>query len=214
MKKLMLFASLAMAAAAFAVPSTASAIWTDNHKHILQGVNPQIHGIGTAAFTSAAGGIHCSEVTATVQLTGGQTTATTTQFTPTLSSCKTNGGLAQCTITSITVENTPWLAHIQGTVINQTNVTITNHLHGLFCPQKLQLHSTAQDLVIIQPEETDVKTPDGQVHSGTGKHTLITGLDIGGEVTLTGPNGECLGTATASGTIGATPTSSHRYGFT
>jgi hypothetical protein len=202
MKKLMLFASLAMAASAFAVPSSASAVWTHNHAHLVG--NAVIHGEGTAAFTSEIGGIHCAQVTATVQLTGGTTTAHTTQFTPNEATCKTTGGLAGCTITQITVENLPWIAHIEGTVINQTTVTITNHLHGFLCPTTLQLHTTTQDIVTLQPDETNL----------VGGHTTITNLTIGGKVLLTGPNGESLGTAQASGNIIATPSSSHTYGFT
>jgi hypothetical protein len=204
MRKLPLFASLAMTAAAFIGPSSASAIWTHNHVDTQQGENPVIHGEGTFAFTSQIGGIDCHQVTATVQLTGGTTTAHTTQFNPTLSTCTTTGSLAGCTITSITVENLPWVAHIEGTVINQTGFTITTHLHGFLCPTTLQYHATTQDIVTLQPDETGL----------IGGHTTITSLTIGGKMLLTGPNGESVGTATPSGNITLTPTSSHTYGFT
>jgi hypothetical protein len=54
MKKLTIIAALAMATAAFAVPSTASAIWTDNGAHIEAGT-PQIHGEGEVGFASPNG---------------------------------------------------------------------------------------------------------------------------------------------------------------
>ena len=201
MKKLMLFASLAMAASAFAVPSTASAIWTQNHAHIQAGTNPQIHGEGTAAFTSPVGGVDCVQVTATAQLTGGSTTAQATQFNPTLESCKGTGGLAQCKITSITVENLPWTGHLNGTFITMTDVTIQNHFHGVLCPPTLQLQSTQQHHAILQGEET----------GKTEGHATITGLKIAGQLRIKETNQ----TAVASGTLTPTPaTDSHKYGWT
>jgi hypothetical protein len=204
MRKLTLFASLAMAIAAFAVPSMASAVWTHKHADIPAGQNPVLHGEGTWSWASQIGGTHCAQVTLTAQLTGGTTTAHTTQFTPNEATCKTTGALAGCTMTSITVENLPWTAHVEGTVINQTGVTITKHLHGFLCPSTLQIHATTQDIVTLQPDETGV----------VGGHTTITNLTIGGNVLLTGPNNESLGTATMSGNITLTATSSHTYGFT
>ena len=199
MKKLMLFASLAMAAAAFAVPSTASANWTHNDASIQAGNNPQIHGEGTASFTSPVGGVHCGQVTATAQLTGGTTTAVASQFTPNEATCKTTGGLAQCTITSITTENTPWTGHLNGTIVTMTDVTIQNHLHGVLCPSTLQLQTTAQHHATLAGEET----------GNTEGHKTITGLKIGGVLRIKETNQ----TANAAGTITPTAGQSHTYGW-
>ena len=200
MKKLMLFASLAMAAAAFAVPSMASAVWTHNHVDTTVGQNFVIHGEGTAAFTSQIGGIDCHQTTITAQLTGGTTTAHVNQFTPNEATCTTTGALAGCTITSITVENLPWVGHVEGTTLNQTNVKIQNHLHGFLCPSTLQLVTQATKQVILQPDETGV----------VGGHTTITNLTIGGSLHIV----ETGGQATAAGNVPATPLSSHTFGFT
>jgi hypothetical protein len=200
MKKLMLFASLAVAATAFAVPSTASAIWTHNHVHISAGTNPVLHGEGSFNYSTQTGGIECSQVTSTLQLTGGTTTAHITQFTATLANCKTTGGLAGCTITGLTTESFPWTGHISGTTINQTGVTIQTDFSGFLCPTKLQLHTTAQDQITLQPEETGL----------VGGHTTITGFNLSGPMQVT----ELGGTATFSGKIALTSSSSHTYGFT
>lgn len=199
MRKLMLFASLAMAAAALAVPSSASAIWTHNHQHLA--ANAQLHGVGDFDYSAPAGGIECSEVTVTLQLTAGQTTAHIEQFAATLSNCKGTGGLAGCTITGLIPSGFPWTSHISGTVISATGVTVQTQFSGFLCPKALQLHTTAQDLLTLQPEDT---------FQGLGGHTLITGLNIGGSMVIT-ENG---GTAGFHGTIGLTPSSSHTYGFT
>ena len=200
MRKLMLCVSLALAAAAFAVPSTASAIWTQNHAHIQAGTNPQIHGEGTWQWTSPIGGIHCTQVTALVQLTGGTTTGLIQQFEPNLASCKTTAGLAQCKITSIKTEAFPWTGHLSGTTITQTGVTIQKHLHGVLCPQTLQLQTTAQHHMILQGEET----------GATEGHTTINGLKIAGPLRIKETNQ----TLQTFGTITPTAADSHKYGWT
>ena len=198
MRKLLLFASLALAAGAFAAPSGASASWTLNHNHLQ--ANAQIHGEGTWESISTIGGTHCTQVTMTMQLTGGTTTSHVTQFGPNEETCKTTGGLAQCKITSITVENLPWTGHINGTPITLTNVTIQHHLHGVLCPPTLQYQTTQQHHMILQGEET----------SKTEGHATITALKIGGQLRIK----ETGHTAIMSGTVSLTAPDSHKYGWT
>jgi hypothetical protein len=200
MKKVMLLASLAMAAAAFAAPSTASAVWTHNHQDLPAANNPVIHGEGTVETTSQIGGTHCSQVTLTMQLTGGTTTEHIQQFTPNEATCKTTGALAGCTITSITTTGFPWTGHINGTTINQTGIVIQKHIHGFLCPSTLQYVTQATKQVTIQPDETGL----------VGGHTTITNLTIGGSLHIV----ETGGTATMSGNIILTASSTHTYGFT
>ena len=200
MRKLLVCASLALGVAAFAVPPSASAIWTDNHQHIPFGANPVVHTEGTWQWTSPLGGTHCQQVTMTMQLTGGTTTEHIQQFEPNLASCKTTGGLAQCTITSMTIENLPWTGHVSGTGITQTGVTIQKHLHGVLCPQTLQLQTTAQHHMTIHGEET----------GNTQGHTTINGLKISGALRIKETNQ----TLTIAGTFTPTASQSHRFGWT
>lgn len=200
MKKFMLFASLAMAAAAFAVPSSASAIWTNGGAHVGAGTNPQIHGEGTAQFVSPIGGVHCGQVTATMQLTGGTTGGHVQQYTPTLSSCKGTGALAGCTVNPFTIDKIPWKIDATLIHIQVTGPIITIHLGGFLCPQTLQLHTTAQHSVILQSVNT----------AGTGNRQAITALHLGGQTLITETNS----TATLSGSFSATAADSHKYGWT
>lgn len=195
MKKLTLVAAMAMAVAAFAVPSTASAQWTHNHKHLVG--NAQIHGVGSANFQSGIGGVNCaSNVTATATLTGGTTTASVTQFSPVVADCDPTGGINHCTIDNIDVELTPYQAHINGTHIQPTNVRIQNTLSGFICPDI----TISGNGVTIIPHDTD---------QGAGGHTTITALTLSGQL-----ESSAGGNVTVGGTITATASSSHTYGFT
>jgi hypothetical protein len=79
MKKLTIIAALAMAVAAFVVPSTASAVWMEDHDDLV--ANAPIHTEGSFSFDSGSAAINCTAVTSTIQLTGGQTTGHVNQFT-------------------------------------------------------------------------------------------------------------------------------------
>ena len=198
MRKLLLCASLALAVGAFAVPSGASASWTLNHQHLE--ANAQIHEEGTIQWTSPVGGFHCAQVTATATLTAGTTTTSFSQLNPVLSSCKTTAGLAQCTITSITIENLPWTGHINGTWITMTGVTIQHHLHGTLCPSTLQFQTTQQHHMILTGEEI----------GSTEGHATISGLKQGGQLRIKETNQ----TATVSGTFVPTGSDTSKYGWT
>jgi hypothetical protein len=201
MKKLTIIAALAMATAAFAVPSTASAIWTHNHQH-LQG-SPQIHGEGSAAFQSSAGQINCTTVTSTIQLTGGQTTGVVNEFNANnvQTKCHTNGGIiGHCTVTSVTPVGLPWTGHInQTTGVQVTSVHISNDLHGFLCPDITLEFIAAGDNVQLTGEE-----------NGSTGHTTVDALHIEGQGTAT----PLENSVAISGTVSATASQADTYGWT
>jgi hypothetical protein len=201
MKKLTIIAALAMAIGAFAIPSTASASWLDNGAHLEAGT-PQLHGEGEVGFASANGNIHCTQVTSTVQLTGGQTTGTVDQFIAAdpVNKCHTEGALGHCVVTSVQPQNTPWTAHVNGTTgVQVTGVRIFNDLHGFLCP----------DLTIHLNDAMDFVELTGEEPGKTGGHNKIQGIDIDGTVTATP-----IGTVQATGTITPTAIHNNRFGWT
>lgn len=200
MRKLMLFASLAMAATALAVPSSASAIWTHNHSDIPTGTNPQIHSVGSLVYTAQVGGITCQDLTTTTQLTGGTTTLHVQQFTLNTASCKTTGGLSSCTLTALTADTLPYTGHVSATVIKLQNAKFQTKFTGLFCPPKLQFQTSTQHPLILQPKET----------GSVGGHATITGFTIGGQPLLI----EASSTAQFQGTHTLTASNTHTYGHT
>lgn len=204
MRKMILCASLALAATAIAVPATASANWTHNHAHIPAGTNPTVHGEGNLAFASGIGGVSCTQVTLTAQLTGGTTTAHINELTPGVASCKGTGGLGSCTITSVTADGFPWIGHVTGTAVTGTKGIITGKMSGLFCPPELILETTSQHHLLIQPDETGT----------VGGHKTITSLTLGGQMTIRNPTNSITITGTPSGNVTATAPDSHTYGFT
>lgn len=200
MKKLLLFASLAMAAVAFTGPSSASATWTDQHVVVPNDINPQLHGEGNWFLTVGSGGIHCSQVTATLQLTGGTTTGHMVGFSTNVASCKSTGDLAGCTLTSSTPEGFPWTSHIGNTKLSVLGTKVSYVLHGLFCPQKT-LTISPIGAMLLQPQDTAFQ----------GQHTTISAFLAQAQVTVVGSE-DMQGTAHALITL--TPSSSHRFGWT
>lgn len=206
MKKLVLTATLAAAAAAFAVPSTASGRWTENHFHVPQGENRLIHAEGTWQYPAPFffSNIHCAQVTATIQLTGGTTTSHITQLTPIFATCTAQGGLAHCTVNAVTFEGLPWTGHAGSASITHPGVKkIQHHITGLLCPQTLQLETPESGSLVLQPVNT----------SEAGNQTTITALNLSSNMRAT-VGGTDRGIATLSGAFTLTPSDSHRYGWT
>lgn len=194
MKKPMLVAVLATAVVALAVPTAASAFWTVNHVHLPGGANAELHAEGSFSFTSSFGGVTCSAGTATIQLKGGQTTGTIGQFNPTLANCVATGGLTGCKIPEIHKTGLPWLIHSNAVDIKATDVHLDYTLTGFLCPANVTLKGE----VTVTPESP--QQPE---------KTTMQGLVLEGQIaTNIGPN------ATVAGTLGLTPTSSNKYGFT
>jgi hypothetical protein len=212
MKKLMICAALA-AIAATALPATALAVWTDNHSDIPANTNPQIHGEGTGfAFQSIVGGITCTTVTATIQLTGGQTTGHLNQYSVNnpQSQCHTEGGvIGHCTVTSIQAIGLPWTAHTSNkTGIRVTGVHYSKDLHGFLCPDvTLELVPTEQQQ---QQKPYDYIEITAEENSVVGPHATIDALIIEGTVTAT----PLQGPFQVAGTITATAGQQDRYGWT
>lgn len=192
MKKLTLLAVLA-AASVLALPTSASAIWTHNHNHLVG--NAQIHAVGNFGFNGPSGGIKCTEATLTMQLTGGTTTGNITQLNPNLLTCHTTGGIAHCKIDGVDVELLPYVVHITGTDIQPTNVKKQFTLSGFLCPDL----TISGNGMTITAEENGVEQ----------FHTTIQGLRIEGQCAASWG-----GNVTATGTFTLTPSSSHTYGFT
>lgn len=202
MKKVTIVAGIAMAMAAVALPSTASARWLHNHNPFPNGVNAQVHGTGTALFTSQnAGSIHCTEVTTTAQMTGGQTTGHVEEFNALnpQTKCHTSHILAGCTVTSVQSLTLPWLAHVTpapGTEVQVTGVHITNKLHGFLCPQHITLQGDGVEIT-------------GEEGATAGPHTKVQGITLTGQLTAV-PGGPVK----VEGTLTPTAGQQNTYGWT
>jgi hypothetical protein len=203
MKKLTIIAALALATAAFALPSTASAIWTHNHNHIQSGTNPVLHGEGFGGFQSSAGQIECTTLTGSLQLTGGQTTAEVTSFSASnvQTKCHTNGAIGHCTVTSVQSTGLPWVGHLNNeTGVQATAGTIDSDLHGFLCPDLLGEFLPANgDFFQLITEE------DGEVG-----HTTIDAVTLNGAGTAT-PLGSAL---SVQGELTPNPSLQNTYGWT
>jgi hypothetical protein len=190
LKKTTVLAAMA-AIAMFAIPSLASAAWTDATAEVE--ANAAVSFAGKASFVGELGGISCTSSTASATLTPG-TTGDVTAFGATPSSCKGSGGLAFCTVVSVTSTNLPWTAHTNGSTIAITGVHIDNTYSGAFCPY----HE-----ITLQGEVT--ATPDN-LHAAT-KGTVGGSLKAYNNTT-----GAFIQNVTASGELSVTP--SGTYGIT
>jgi hypothetical protein len=196
-KSTTLMAGVAVVAIALAVPTVASAQWTDGTAPV-EG-NPGISFAGSFAFTGSFGGTSCQQATTAAQITGGQIFAHTNSFAvdnPT--GCTGQGQLAFCQLHAVTFEQTqpsPWTMYTSAPAIEITTPTLQYHYTGAFCPiLTLQLEAAGITLTFAEGEQHAIK--QGQL-SGT----------------LTGTSGgKNLGNATVSGTWSVTP--SGTYGLT
>jgi hypothetical protein len=177
-KKIGLFATMAVAAMALALPAAASA-WTEKGEPLAADVT--INVTGSAAFSGTAGGVNCTHTTATMHLNKDGTGAVSV-FAPQISSCHLTGGLASvCTkLTSVTNENTTggkWAVDNKGTDAEITGVKIQNHLEGgFFCPKTITL-GTGNVTVTPDPNTTAIEslTLGGQLPVSTGGNVAVSG---------------------------------------
>lgn len=123
-KKMLLLASMALAAIAFAAPATASAEWTHEGEPIGDKANISLS--GTVGFAGAGGAAFECVVHSSVTLEPG-TTGTVKSFQITTNTCKGTGPLENCVLANDTVIGLPWVVHTNGTAMTITDVTITNH---------------------------------------------------------------------------------------
>jgi len=148
LKKMTVLAMALGALVAFAVPASASAFWTDEHKAIQQ--NVQMALTGNIEFKATAGGfvqggIKC-QITSKMQLFVGQTTGQMDTFEPdsdnagtATNRCIGNGGFAFCQTHNLQPTELPWTVHTNQTGTPDIQVTAnTIHLQttGGFCPAK------------------------------------------------------------------------------
>ena len=208
LKKMMLLASMALAAIAFAVPASASALeWTDEGSSFSGEIGDTITGF--IAFGNPVAGqtkFGC-EAHAEIDFIGGGTTATLTSFEPTTGTCVGEGSFTGCklvehqttipsgtrihilgtnTMTLTTPAGEPIVLHNvydTGCAIEKSTLTVT-HLH-MSTPTVAQGNTNSS--------LTDV-TVSGEAQS----HTWIRGL---GEITQTVGVFGTMGTATDTITI-------------
>jgi hypothetical protein len=129
LKKMMLLASMALAAVAFAVPASASAHeWT--HEGAGFAGNLEVGLNGFAAFGGPGENFGCA-THADATLEGGTTTGEITAFNINTAACAAEGNFVGCELESATAEGLPWTIHITA----ETKITITNAvIHNHFKP--------------------------------------------------------------------------------
>jgi hypothetical protein len=160
-KKMMLLASLALAALAFAVPASASASghFTDNHGPVTGSVTASFSGPATFVVPNVASYECIVHATVTVETAGG----TIKSFEPTKNTCVGGGALTNCELTSATAtgELTP-----TATDIDIKNFTLLNTFASP-CPIPV-VHATGELTAI--PDNT----------------TTISELTVEGSLAITG----------------------------
>lgn len=182
MKKMLLLASMALAALAFAIPASAMANghFTDNHKPIEGSVEQTFS--GSAKFSSAGVGSYTCivHVTATVETLGG----TIKKFEPTPETCVGTGAFTGCKLTEANASGE--LTPTAGTdVIDIKNFTLYNkfssclvaevHLQGEL---KAEAHTNAEGTI------TGL-TVSGELEGTNGLKAIASGeLEATGEPTL------------------------------
>jgi hypothetical protein len=206
MKRLTIIAALVLATAAAALPPTASAVWTDNHEHLPEEGNAQLHAEGSMSFTFIElfeSQINCTTVTMAVQLTGGQTVGHITSFgaNNVQTKCHTNNGnLSHCTVTTFQAQGLPWAVYADNIVgVEVAEMHIATDLHGFLCPDTT-IELDDQDYVRL-------KGVDGEEVSSP---TTIDSFAVQGIMTAT----PLTTPMPVSGELFLTPEQQDRYGWT
>jgi hypothetical protein len=163
-----------------AVPAVAAAgNWTDKGVELTE--NRSIPLSGSWSFSGSLGGVSCSTVAAEIELEAGST-GKKKKFSPTLSSCKTTGGLAGCSISSLATENLPWGIHrfIPRTF---TRMKFRISLVGFLCPATITLTDSETTMASYTPDSESATTKitlGGELEASVGGN-----VKIGGEFTPT-----------------------------
>lgn len=188
---------LAIVGVVFAISApSASASWYHEGEALGEGQNPQITVSGTAAFTSASGGIHCATGgQLTLEGTGGTTDGHLVSYELEESKCEVSGGLAflgggTTSLKSGELTGTPDGNH-NGKTIELYDIVLHSEFNSGF---KLTLTADEESPVIVTPDNPSAVTA-GTVH---GQMTS----SLGGTVTVAA-NGSVLGEA--AGTYGIAP---------
>jgi hypothetical protein len=163
-KKMLLLASMALAAVAFAAPAGASAAEI-THEGVPVGAGTEVDMSGTARFTSTIivpSGIEC-DVHAT--LTADNSETGKTAFDVTEESCEGFGFLSGCEVESTELTNNPWVTHVaSANTLSITNVVI----HGVNDPECF-LEEVTLDFPVITATVDDPEAISSVTISGTGK---------------------------------------------
>lgn len=171
-KKIVLLASMVLAAIAFAGPAPASAEWTHEGEPLEGNVN--ISFTGNVGFFGAGGAAIECEVHAAGILEPG-TTGTITSFAPTTNSCKGTGVFAGCVVESDTAIGLPWVMHTDTSKITITDVTTTYHFVADTpnCPIHTMvlhfsaLHATPNNITAMGSVAISGTATSGAVTAGT-----------------------------------------------
>jgi len=174
------------------LPQTATASWYDKGVALVAGQNPELEATGTAAFTSASGGLHCNTGTIRVQATGGTTTGhLMTYSAEDTKQCEVSGGLVLLTGGTTTLKKTQLTGVPSGTH-NGSTIAISNFvLHVEFNNGfKLTLSTIEKSPLIIIPDNTTAvtkATSTGEMNTSlsSGKVTVTTSGTILGEASGT-----------------------------
>lgn len=169
------FASSALAA------EDGTIVDVENGKPIAVGT--KLHLIGWAKFQGGLGGIEC-HVTSEVEATSDTTGKVINFSVPDVSKCTRNGGLAFCTLNSVTSDNLPWHVTVTKTDFDVTSgsgigggaIRITNVFSGGFCAISGTSSLTFPEGVTLTP----LKTGSSAV-TGTTGHLLAGGTAAAGE---------------------------------
>jgi hypothetical protein len=152
-KKMLLLASMALAAIAFAAPAAAQAEWTHDHEPLSEPATIHFHG-DARFFVPFVGSFGC-EVHGTMEATPGDE-AHVTQFTPYTNTCSGTGALTGCQLEkhSATV---PWDAHANTTSgdITVTNATLFNNYVPGSCLFGTETSHLEFDEVTLTPDNAD-----------------------------------------------------------
>jgi hypothetical protein len=199
-KKMMLLASMALAAVAFAVPASASALeWTDNGAAFEGTASDTLSGFISFGNPEAKQTKFGCVSHAGFSVTGGSTTGSLTSFTPTTGTCKGEGAFTGCELVE-DVTTIPAGTQIHITGPNSATVTapesegvaepiVIHNVYNAGCAiEKSTL--TVTDLNI---SGTGSNLTDATVSGLALSHTWVRGL---GEITQTVGVFGTMGTAT------------------
>jgi hypothetical protein len=139
LKKMLILASMALAAVAFAAPASASAAtwvhWTEGEEESVSTITEDFTGFAKFSVVGAEGNNFGCTVHAHVNGTteGGVAHATVTSFEITTSTCKGEGTFTGCELESDST-TTPWTVDVSSTDFVVTNVGITNNFKNCLVP--------------------------------------------------------------------------------
>ncbi|HEU4392652.1 MAG TPA: hypothetical protein VFR04_03335, partial [Solirubrobacterales bacterium] len=174
-------------AAMFAIPGSASALWTKDHA--TNASNQELEITGTDMyFETSLGGVTCLQTISKIVLEGNSPFGRVKSFAPEIINpqlttvtdvCQGRGSIAQCDVHEATADNLPWTIETESsaTVRIETG-TITNTLTGFFCPHTLQLTPGSATMTVAAGETNTTSTATLNPLSGWFKTDGSLGSEI------------------------------------